>query len=75
MSAERSMVAYRVELIDGTTKSGALSVPGTDPTAACRCAVGLIRGSVVGKHGRPEPFRSFLPHEVEDITVQFIGPA
>lgn len=69
------MIAYQIDCINGTTRSGTVAIPGNDPAAACRATVGLIRGTSAGKYPRPACFSGILPHEIDDITVQCIGPA
>lgn len=75
MAQPHIMVWYRVELLNGSVKSGTVAIPGTDPAAACRATVALIRGHVGEKYSRPACFLDILPHEVDDISVQALGAA
>jgi len=68
------MVAYRVELTDGTIHRGTVAVPADTADAACRAVAGLIRGRSL-KYGRPDCFSGFDPAEVDDISVQSLGLA
>ena len=75
MSLPMLMVAYTVEMKNGSSKSGTVAVPGTDPNLACRAVVGLVRGSTGAKYARPKCFADIMPHEVDDVTATCIGNA
>ncbi|ACH40673.1 hypothetical protein Gbem_3681 [Citrifermentans bemidjiense Bem] len=75
MSVQRYMIGYRVELLNGSVRSGTVGVPGDDPAAACRATVAMIRGHVGERYGRPACFADIPPHEVDDISVQILGSA
>ncbi|MBJ6801139.1 hypothetical protein [Geomonas propionica] len=68
------MLAFRVEMIDGTVTSGTVAVPGTDPAAACRAVAGAIRSHNT-KYTRHPALVGIDPGQVEDLSVQCIGVA
>ncbi len=68
------MVAFTIQMIDGSTASGAVAVPGTDPAAASHAVAGAIR-SRNAKYTRHPSLAGIDPAQVEDVSVQCIGPA
>ncbi|GFO68572.1 hypothetical protein GMLC_21510 [Geomonas limicola] len=69
------MVAVRIEMYDGSVRRESVAIPATDPAAACRAVAALARGNFSAKYARPAVFADIDPHQIEDITVQFLGHA
>lgn len=68
------MVAYRVELLSGRSVSGTIAVNAGNAEAACGCVKGLLCGHS-DRYGKTLDFVDFDLAEVEDVTVQCLGPA
>ncbi|GAW66174.1 hypothetical protein GPEL0_01f1425 [Geoanaerobacter pelophilus] len=74
MNNPQLMVAFTIQMIDGSTASGAVAVPGADPVAACNAVAGAIRSRNT-KYTRHPALAGIDPAQVEDVSVQCIGVA